>query len=148
MVSEASRHIVHTLAVDGWVSRPLEVAVGTAVGFISCVHLYLSFGHLNLIGVQDVEDSEGIVDGRVGYFVVIEIHNFELLKHVVDCFREGNIFVPVEMVEDLLRCHILVSDLQRNHVERNVAFQPEQLVESMSVEEDIELGCWRDVPSP
>ena len=48
--------------------------------------------------MKDIKDSKWIMDRRIGYFVIVKVHDFELLKHVVESSREGYFFVPMQMV--------------------------------------------------
>jgi hypothetical protein len=62
------------------------------------------------------------VDWGEGEFIVVEIHGLELDQHVVNGLSEGNMLVSLEVVEDVLCSHIFMSDLQRNHHQRDRSF--------------------------
>ena len=136
---------VVALEVDVGLPRVVEVDIGAAVGGGEGVYLNEGLGGLEFLGVEDVEDGAGIVDGGEGEFVVVEVHDLELLQHVVDGLGEGDCLVALEVVQHALRRHVLVGHLERDHHEWDVALQPKHLVEGVRVEEDVEFGSRGDV---
>jgi hypothetical protein len=82
------------------------------------------------------------VDWRVRNFVVVIVHYFELFQHVVHSTRERDLFISMEMIEDILSGHVLVSYFQWDHIERNVSFQSKHLIKGMSIKKDVELCSW------
>jgi hypothetical protein len=136
-----SSNEVGTLNYLRRVFRVHEMAICSAVGGWEGVYFDAGFGGLELFGMEDIEDGARVMDGWEWEFVVIIVHYLELLKHVVDCLSERDLFIGFEVVNYLLSCHVFMCDFQRNHNQWNLSFQPQDLIKSMRIKEDIELSC-------
>lgn len=97
--------------------------------------------------MQNVKDGERIVVRRIGDLVDFDIELLQVKHGVVDAKAEGMVRVLLESVVNLLGGYVHVGSFQRNHDERNVAFEFEHAFEGCWVKENIEFCCWSGVSS-
>ena len=79
--------------------------------------------------------------------VVIVVHDFELLEHIMNSLRKRNMRVFLKMVNNFLSRHVFMGYLQRNHHQWNISLQTKHLVKSGWIKKDIEFRSWSDVSS-
>lgn len=99
-----------------------EMAIGSAIWSWEGIYFDTSLGGLEFFRMEDIEDSAGIMDGWEGEFIIIVVHDLELLKHIVNCLGERNLLVGFEVVDYLLGCHVFMCDLEGNHNQRDISF--------------------------
>lgn len=144
-VLKVGSHNVDALQIDLRVPGVTEVAISAAIRGREGIYFDLSLGCLKLFGVKDVEDGAGIMDGWEWEFVVVPVHDLEVLEHIMDGLCERNVFVSFEVVYHVLSSHVLMGYLQRNHHQWNLPFQSENLIEGMRIKIDIEFSCRSDI---
>ena len=77
--------------------------------------------------------------------VVIVVHYFELLEHIMNSLCNRNMRVSLKMVNDVLSRHVFMSYLQRNHHQGNISLQTKHLVKSSWIKKDVEFCSRSDV---
>jgi alkylhydroperoxidase family enzyme len=93
-----SRHDVVAFELDARVTEVAEVAISSAVGCRVCINFDPGRSCFEFLGMEDIENGAGVMNGWEGELVVVVIHNLELFEHVMDCFRKGNVLVSFEMI--------------------------------------------------
>lgn len=145
LVLQMSGHDVVALQVHLWIARIAEVAIRTTIRSGESIDFDLGLGSHELLGMEDVEDGTGIVNGRKGELVVVVVHYLELLQHVVDGLREWDVLVSFKVIKDVLGGHVLVGHFQRYHHQRNLSLKAQNLIESMRIKEYVKLSGRGDV---
>jgi hypothetical protein len=126
-------------------SRVGEVDVGSAVGGREEIYLYDCGLHLEFLGMENVEDGEGIMIGGIGDLVDVDVELLVGDHGIVEGESKGMVAVLLEFIVDLLPSDVDVGCLERNEHQGDIALQFEGVLESGGIEEDVELSGRGDV---
>jgi hypothetical protein len=140
-ISQVGRHKIYAF-IDLYVLGVPEMDVGSAVGCGERVHFYYCLAFIELLWVQDVEDSERVVKGRIGNFVRLDIEILVDLYHLINCFAQRDVRELLDSIVHVLGAQVLMSYFKWDHDQRDVGFQLQDLLKGAGIEEDVEFSCW------